>query len=172
MPDDYEDSASPVGDRDDEEPRRRKSRSKGSNRSLWWILGGAGCLIVLVCGGGIALVVWGVNAFTKEMPAVQGVADSFFEAIKAGNMEVAYSKTSAAYRGQNTPERFAAFINQYETLTKHTTRTMNGFNIFTGTSGKTSRIQMTLQAPNNAMTCTLLLVEEGGVWKVNQISVP
>ncbi len=44
--------------------------------------------------------------------------------------------------------------------------------IYSGTNGKQARIQMTLQAPNNATTCTLILVDEGGAWKVNQISVP
>ena len=169
MTDDYKDSERPG---EDNGRRSRQPRSTGSNRTLWLILGGTGCSIVLVCGGIVALAVWGVSAFTKDFPAVEGVANEFFDAVKAGNLEVAFNKTSAGYRAKNTPEQFASFIEQHETFSKHTTRTMNGFNIYSGTNGKQARIQMTLQAPNNATTCTLILVDEGGAWKVNQISVP
>ncbi len=127
MTDDYEDSERPG---EDSGRRSRRPRSTGSNRTLWLILGGTGCLIVLVCGGIGALAVWGVSAFTKDFPAVEGVANEFFDAVKAGNLEVAFNKTSAGYRAKNTPEQFASFIKQHETLSKHTTRTMNGFNIY------------------------------------------
>lgn len=92
--------------------------------------------------------------------------------LRPGISRLLSTKRAAGYRAKNTPEQFASFIKQHETLSKHTTRTMNGFNIYSGTNGKQARIQMTLQAPNNATTCTLILVDEGGAWKVNQISIP
>jgi hypothetical protein len=165
MTEEFDDSEQPT-------PRRRRPRPNRSNRNLWVILGGIGCLVLLVCGGLVAMVFWGVSAFTKDLPEVERASTEFFDAIKAGNLEIAYGKTTAAYQAQNPPDQFAAFIRRFETLSKHTTRTMNGLNIFTGTGGKQARIQMTLNAPNNATTCTLILVDEAGVWKINQISVP
>jgi hypothetical protein len=155
--------------RNDEENRNRGSRS---NPVLLLIVACAGCLFVLICGGIIGLVIWGKNAVDKDMPPVQAAASNFFDSIRAGDLNAAYEKTSSSFRTQNTPERFADFIKQYEILTKHDKRTLNAFIVFNGTTGKHARIQMTLQAPNNAMTCTLILVEENGAWKINQVTIP
>lgn len=161
-----------LADRAEERPRRREPRPNKSSRTLWYVLGGAGCLLVLICGGGVALIVWGVNAFTKDLPAVQSTVDSFFDALKADKLDDAYATCSTGYQRQTSREQFAAFVKQYGAFQRHQTRSMNGFNIFSGTAGKQARIQQTLHEPNNAMTCTLILVVENGTWKVDKVTVP
>jgi hypothetical protein len=49
---------------------------------------------------------------------------------------------------------------------------INWFHMSNFNGVKQARIQMTLNAPNNATTCTLILVQEGGEWKVKEITVP
>jgi hypothetical protein len=126
-----------------------------------------------VCGGGLAaLVGWGIRGFVKDLPAATAVSDQFFDALQQGRIDDAYALTSAKFRAEQNREEFAQFLKKFETLTRHTSRTQNGFRIFHDGSGKRAFIQTTLHAPNNALTCTLVLIEEAGTWKVEQLTVP
>lgn len=153
------------------EPRRKRS-SGGSSRTLWYVLGGAGCFCVLICGGVIAFAVWGFKAFTRDLPDIQAASDRYLDAIKSGKLDDAYSMTSAGYRNRTTTDQFAAFVKQFGALSRHQSRSMNGFRVFNGTAGKQATLQMTLHEPGNAMNCTLLLVDENGAWKVDRFTVP
>lgn len=178
MNNEYEDSrndpeANPS-DRDYDHHRDsdREPPSTSSNRIVWLILAG-GCGMFLLCGGGIvALVIWGVSSFTKDLPATQAVADQFLDRLQEGKIGDAYALTSTQFRAEMSLEQFREFVKKHETFTRHTSRTQNGFRIFQDGSGKRAFIQMTLHAPNNAMTCTLVLIEEGGSWKVQKVTVP
>ena len=170
----------------DERPRRNRDRDRdpdreydrgpsrgSSNRTTWIILGAAGCGLVLVCSGALALlVVWGFKSFTTDFPAAQAAADQFLDKLQADKVNDAYALTSTKFHAEQSREQFEGFVKRFETLTRHTSRTQNGFRLFQGPDGKRASIQMTLNAPNNAMTCTLVLTEEAGTWKVEMITVP
>jgi hypothetical protein len=150
-------------------PPRRGS----SGRSTWLVLGAAGCVLVLVCSGALAaLVYWGFRSFTTDIPAAQEVADRFLDHVRAGKLDDAYALTSSDFRAEYDRERFAEFIKKFDTFGRHTSRTQQGFRLFHDGNGKHVFIQTTLNAPNNAMTCTLVLIEKEGVWKVDKITVP
>jgi|GEM_PF-6731697 len=152
----------------DREPPR-----SSSNRSVWLILLAGGCGMFLLCGGGIvAFVIWGVSSFTKDFPAAQAVADQFLERLREGKIDDAYALTSPEFRAQMSQEQFGEFMKKHETFTRQTSRTQNGFRVIHDGGGKRVFIQMTLRSPNNAMTCTLVLIEEGGSWKVQKLTVP
>ncbi|MBX9624605.1 MAG: hypothetical protein K2X82_12425 [Gemmataceae bacterium] len=167
-------------DRDDRDwdgrdrPRRRRPRPRaGSNRPVWIALGAVGCLVLAGCAGLIGLFgFWGFKAVTADLPAATAAADGFLDRLKQGKVDEAYQATTARFRAGQTPDQFAAFVARHETLTRHTTRTTNHFGLFQGPGGKQARLQTTLQAPNNATTCTVVLAEEDGAWKVDQFTVP
>ncbi len=172
MEDEYEERT-----RDDGRPLRVRRDDRGgrpsSNKSLWIILGAVGCVSLLGCLGLVALAgYWGFKAFTNDIPAAQTAADQFLSVLKEGKIEDAYASMSADYRAKHSPEQFAAFLKKIETFTRHTSRTRNGVRMHQDGSGKRVYIQMTLKAPNNATTCTLVMVEQDGTWKVDGITVP
>jgi len=157
---------------DDRGDRPRRTRPASAGR-VWLLVGGVGCVVVLGCGGLItAGVYWGVRAFQTDLPAAAAAADAFLDFLQRGRTDDAYAATSAGFRGDQTPEQFRAFVGRFETLAAHTSRTTNGVRLFHGPEGKQVFVQVTLHAPNNATTCTLLLVDEGDAWRVERITVP
>ena len=66
-------------DRDDYdpgfEPRRRRPPPRRGGTGLWWVLGGCGCLGLLVCGGLVGVVWWAV-APTSFPEQTQDYADA------------------------------------------------------------------------------------------------
>ena len=169
---DSENDERPRGGRDDRDDEGEPP-ARSSTRPVWLILGAVGCGIVLLCSGLIAVfVVWGARSFTTDIPAAQGVADQFLDRLQSGKIDDAYALTGTQFRAGQSREQFEAFVKKFETFTRHTSRTKNGVRLFQDGSGKRVFIQMTLNAPNNAMTCTLVLIEEAGGWKVDKITVP
>jgi len=151
---------------------RRSRRQKSSSGPLLLILGGIGCVILLGCGGLIALAIWGFSTLATQLPQATDAANEFLSQLQQNQVDGAYALTSTDFQRRNTLEQFADFVKKFEMFGKHTSRELNGANFFQNASGKQVIIKMTLQAPNNAMTCTLEFVEEQGVWKVNNFTVP
>ena len=159
-------------DADERDSDRRPPRGS-SNRTVWLVLGAAGCGLLLVCSGPIAVVIWMVKSFATDIPVAQGAADQFLNCLQGGRIDDAYALTSTQFRAKQSPEQFAGFVTQFETFTRHTSRTQTGTRmLLPHDRGKHVYIQMTLNAPNNAMTCSLVLIKEAGVWKVEKLTVP
>jgi hypothetical protein len=55
---------------------------------------------------------------------------------------------------------------------KHTLRTVSGTNVFQNQSRTYVAFKMTLHSSNNAMNCTLVLIEEKDGWKIEKLTVP
>jgi len=147
-------------------------RDVSSTHPLLLIFGGIGCLVVLVCGGLIALAIWGVSSFATKLAPANGAAEQFLSELQQNQIERAYSLTSKEFQNRMTKDQFSDFVKQFEMFGKHTSRQISGTHVFTNQNGTTATIKMTLRSPNNAMTCTLILVEEVGNWKVDAIKVP
>ena len=160
-------------DEPDDRDRDREPPRGSSNRSVWLILGAVGCGLFLVCSGlVVAAIMWGARSFTTDMPAAQAVGDQFLDHLRENKLDAAYALTSTRFRADHSREEFAEYIKKFETFSRHTSRTRNGFRLHHDTSGKRVYLQFTLNAPNNAMTCTLVLIEEADGWKVEKITVP
>jgi hypothetical protein len=160
-------------DREDRPHRYRRRVGGGSNRTLWLVFGGAGCVAVLGCGGVIALVVfWVIPVVTTDFPAANAAAEQFLDLLQQNRVDDAYAATSPGFQSRQSREEFARYVKRFETFTRHTSRTTTGVRVVQNNGRKEAFIQMTLQAPNNAMTCTLELVEADGVWEVDKITIP
>ncbi|MBO0699376.1 MAG: hypothetical protein J2P46_13350 [Zavarzinella sp.] len=107
-----------------------------------------------------------------DVPAANNAASQFLDLLQQGRLDEAYAATSTGFRARESPEQFKAFLKQYQALTGGTSRTGNGVRVFQNPSGKQAFVQVTVHAPSNATTCTLVLVEEGGGWRVDRITVP
>lgn len=157
---------------DDRPPRRRRARAAAGGPN-WLLWGGVGCVLVAGCGGLLAVgVAFGVRAFVTDLPAATAAADRFLDHLRQNRIDDPYAATTAGFKGRQSADQFRAFVGRFETLTTATSRTTNGFRIFHGPAGKQAFLQVTLHAPNNATTCTLTLVDEGGAWKVDNLTVP
>jgi hypothetical protein len=128
---------------------------------------------VLGCVGFVGLSgVWAFKALGTDYPAAQAASNQFIEHIRQGRMEQAYGSTSTAFRAEQSAEHFQQFVQKFETFQKSTHHVVNSGQVMVFNGVKQAIFQITLHAPNNAMTCTLVLVEEGGAWKVQSITVP
>jgi hypothetical protein len=133
------------------------------------IVGGVGLICLLACGG---CGYWMFKAFTTDLPAAQASANAFLDDLQSSRIESAYGQTTQGFQASMTLQQFRDFLKQYSTFTSQTSRTQNGFRVYSGTGGKQATVQMTLRTSNNAMTCTLILMQEGEQWKVHHLSVP
>ncbi|HEV3384576.1 MAG TPA: hypothetical protein VG097_07155 [Gemmata sp.] len=159
-------------ERDDDDERERKPRRKKSSFGpILLLVGGIGCVVLVVCGGLIALAIWGFSSFATKLAPAMEAAEEFFGELQENQIDRAYLLTSKEYRRRTSSEQFADYIKQFEIFGKHTSRQISSTHIFTNQNGSTVTIKMTLKSPNNAMTCTLTLIEEQGSWKVNTLNV-
>ena len=172
MNDEYQDQQ-----QDQDRPRRVRRRypeeRPSSNKTLWIILGSVGCISLLGCVGLVGLVgYFGFRAFTNDIPVAQAAADQFLDLLKEGKLDDAYAMTSPEFRSKQDKEQFEAFVKGIETFAQQTSRTTNGARMHQDASGKRVQIQVTLKTLNNATTCTLVMVERDGTWKVDRFTVP
>jgi hypothetical protein len=133
------------------------------------VVGGVGLVVVLACAG---CGIWAFKSITKDIPPAQASADAFLDDLKAGRTDAAYGSASSSFKTTQTLEQFREFVNRFDTLKTQITRSTESSRLFQGTGGKKVTLKMTLQSPNNAMSCTLIMVEENGQWKVERLSVP
>lgn len=125
--------------------------------------------MIVVCGG---CSIWMFKSIATDIPPAQAAADAFMDDLKADRIDAAYAATSSTFKGTTSPEKFREFVNRFDTLKTQTSRSFNNSMVHHGTSGKQVTLKMTLHAPNNAMSCTMIMVEENGQWKVLRLNVP
>lgn len=161
-------------DRDDyDRPRRRPAR--GTNTTVWIVLGVIAAVLLLgaiACGGLFYMGFRAAKDMVGTIGNATGAAETFLNQLQANQVSAAYQSTSQAYRAAHTPEQFAKFVAQYPMLTGHTTRAATTFNMMQVNGKQQFRIQYNLTGPNNATTCTLIMVEENGTWVVDSFTVP
>jgi len=138
-------------------------------------------IIILICVGVLGLIgvvaccglgIWGFNTAKKELEASQAAADAFLDKLKANQVQQAYDSGSADFKSQQTLDQFTKFVAANPVLTKHTSRTMGGFNFSTVNNVKTATIPYTLSGPDGNTTCTLTLTDSGSGWEVKSLTIP
>jgi hypothetical protein len=146
-------------------------RPRSNLKVLWIILGIVGGLFLL-CGLSCAgLVYWGFGMF-KQFPAMTASADAFINDLSSGQVDAAYNRTSSAFKSRMNAQQFQAFIDRFPALRKQTSRSTQGFNINQTPQGLQGVIKTTVLGPNDSLSFTLVLVEENGAWKINDMTVP
>jgi hypothetical protein len=167
-----------MSDRDGYEDERHDDRrrpTRGSNSTLWIVLGVLGGLFVLaiaVCGGLAYFGFQTAKDMVGQFTVATGAAEQFLDKLQANQIPAAYQSTSTSFRAGMSQEKFEKFVAQYPMLTGHTGRTAGTFNMMQVNGVNKFRIQYTLTGPNNGTTCTMMLVEENGTWVVDSLTVP
>src|SRR5262245_21260848 len=124
---------------------------------------------VLACAG---VGYWAFKKVTNELGDAQAVADTFFDQLKAGQLQLAFQSTTSAFQGRQTFAEFSAFVAANPNLTGHTSRAMTEFKLNTVNGGNQMRLHYSLSGPTGATDCTLILLDEGGSWKIDRFTVP
>jgi flagellar basal body-associated protein FliL len=160
---------------DDDRNDDRRPPARGSNSTLWIVLGVLGGLFLLTiaaCGGAAFFGFRAAKDVVGQFAVSTGAAEAFLDKLQSNQIPAAYKETSAAYQAGTSQEQFAAFIAKNPALTGHTGRTANTFNMMQVNGVNKFRIQYMLTGPNAGTTCTLMLVEENGTWVVDSLTVP
>ena len=125
--------------------------------------------MIIVCGG---CGIWLFKSIATDIPPAQAAANVFMDDLKADRVDPAYASTSSGFKSTESLEKFRDFVKRLDTFKTQTSRSFDSSMIHHGTYGKQATLKMTLHAPNNAMSCTLTMVEENGQWKVQRLNVP
>ena len=178
MPLPHDDNRDDDRDRDDERENDRRSRRRddppprSSSKPLFMILGGIGCVFLLCCGGLTGVGIWGFNAFKTQLEPAIATSNEFLDLLQEKQRDEAYAMTSSGFRARTSETQFAEFLKKFEMFSQATSRSLTSANILQDQSGSQVVVKMTLNSPNNAMTCTLILVKEQESWKVENLTVP
>jgi hypothetical protein len=138
-------------------------------------------VIVLICLGVLGLLAVGAcvglgffafKTVTKELEAAQAPAETFFDQLKAGQLQAAYQSTTADFQAQQNFQQFSGFIALHPNLTVHTSRNMAGFQMTNVNGVKQAVMPYALNGPTGTTNCTVTLQDSGGGWKVHRLTVP
>jgi hypothetical protein len=132
----------------------------------------------------------------------QSTAEQWMEDLKGGNTKLAYDATSTGFKSKQSQQQFEQFVARNPTLTKHTFRTPNfdpgqasdgkpiviKYRLHTSDLGedewdeddeefrpkpKPPKVKGAKKGPSvPEIDVTITLVKEGGVWKVDAITIP
>jgi hypothetical protein len=189
-------------DYDDRPRRRRKQSSSGSGNMwlILGVVGGVILLAIAGCAGVIIWSVnkagEGFNQIMASAMAEEA-AEQWMEDVKGGKTKLAYDATSSGFKSRQTQQQFEQFVARNPTLTKHSFRTPN-FTPNQGGDGKPIVIKYRLhtsdpdddflddedaprpktkpkakKGPNvPEIDVTITMINEGGVWKVDSLTIP
>jgi hypothetical protein len=160
-------------DEGDDRPRRPREK-KSSQWTVLWVVGGVGCLMLLVCGGMIGFGIWW--GYDKIGPLTKATitATEFVTFLSQNNIDGAYALTSKDYQRLNTPEQFAEFVKKHEILVKNTSRNVQINDPENAMKGKKKEFtfNVTLSDAKGGKLITLVVVEEQNAWKVDKVIMP
>jgi hypothetical protein len=155
----------PLEDEDGQDYEREKAKS--GKRTLYIVLGavsGGLLLVVLGCAG---LVYWGFESISNS-PMIHE-ADGFLNDLKEGQVDAAHARTTKAFQERLPLAQFQAFLKSYPALTAQTSRSYKVANFIQGLSGK---VGVTVFGEGPPVEITLMLAEENGDLKIDDLSLP
>lgn len=133
------------------------------------IVGFFGLLMIVLCAG---CGIWMYKSFTRDIPPAQTAANAFLDDLKADRIDAAYAGTSSTFKSAESLDQFREFVKKYDGFRTNVSRSFDFKQINQTTSGKRVNFKMTLTSPNNALSCSLTMLEENGQWKVERLTVP
>lgn len=141
------------------------------NQALKYILIGVGITVALgVCGVGSCVALVGGGAFFayQALDAPAQEANQFLEDLAQGRIDQARERTSKRFRAAHTLDAFRTLVQQHSVLLeKHQSISLPG----RGLINDRARIGGVLQQASGQVGVELELVEEGGTWRVDLLSV-
>lgn len=142
-------------------PAGAPAPKKGRGPMFWVLTGCCGCLLLAMLFGGL---IGGMAFFATS--AVVDVVRAQIADVKAGNMDAAYQKMSAAYRDSHSVADFTAFVERHPGLKENADSTFLSRSV----QNDTGNLKGALTAASGAKEAVEYdLVKEGGDWKVADI---
>jgi hypothetical protein len=152
---------------EDQDPPRRSS-----NKTLWVILaviGGVGFVVVAACAG---CGFFAFRSIATDIPPAQASADAFLADLQASRVDAAYASTSSTFKSAQSELQFREFVSRFSTFKSQTSHSYNDSRVNYTPSGKRAALKTTLRSADNAMSCTIIVVQDSGQWKVEGVTVP
>jgi hypothetical protein len=154
-------------------------------------------LCVVLCCGGLGIFGWNMGKdLFKDLYAAVPSAQAFLEGLAAkgndGNqpnaqpaeakgapndpvakrVEAIYQTTSSGFKAAVSLQQFRDLVAKYPVLTDGGTISFSGMRIVEQPGGKRAVINVSVANANNSIACTVTLVKENEVWKVDGFTVP
>lgn len=146
--------------------------SEGGESSTWKYVGiGCGILALIgVCSLGTCVVFCGgaIGAGVAAMEPPAEATRAFFGAVRSGNVATAYAQTATSYQAGHTMDQFQASLATMPELAASTDQTISNRNVQAGLG---ATMAGTLQGPGGDTSFTAHLVEEGGGWHIDTLTV-
>lgn len=126
-------------------------------------VGGAGALLCCGCGG---CFVYDIGR--HELPAARAAANAFYDDLQAGRITDAYASTATALKESASEEQFRKLLASDVAAAQrgHTHRTMSKGRVYAELSGVKFEFRVAVRGPGGTGTSTVLMINEGGTWKV------
>jgi hypothetical protein len=147
----------------------------GAGRIALFVLAGLIPVLLLLAGTGgyVAYREYtSVKTFFIRSTSGVRVAEAFLSQIQTDNSLAAYEFGSQTFRKNQSPEQFEKFVAKHPTFSNHTIRTSGPVEISTVDGVTRYRARYNIVRVAESLTCTLVLVEENGVWLVESFTVP
>jgi hypothetical protein len=141
-------------------------------RRVWLIVllaVGIPVLCGLVCCGGLGYLGWGA---VKGVLAATENAKTFLSDLSAKRVDEAYKSTSSGFKKSSTLDDFRTFVAKYPAFTGSSNPAFSGWQLLQGPGPKKTVVRATVVSGANSVTCTITLVMEDDVWKVDGFTVP
>jgi hypothetical protein len=123
----------------------------------------------LVCCGGFGF--WAFNKF-KDLPVALISAQTFLNELSGNRVDEAYQTTSSNYKSTMSLEQFRAFVAKHPVLTATSNTQISGMQLLQEPGVKKAVINALVSSNNNSVACTITLVFEDNVWRVDGFTVP
>lgn len=141
------------------------------NQALKYILIGVGITVALgVCGVGSCVALVGGGAFYayQALDAPAQESSLFLEDLAAGRLDQARERTSKRFKAAHSLDAFRALLQQHSVLLeKHQSIALPS----RGLVNDRARIAGVIQQTSGQVGVELELVEEGGKWRIDLLSV-
>jgi hypothetical protein len=126
-------------------------------------------LLGVVCCGGLGY--WGFTQF-KDLPAVALSAQNFLSELSGNRVDQAYESTSKQFKSTMTLEQFRAFIAKNPAFSGSNNTQFSGMNMQQVPGVKRAVVNATVSNGVQSVACTIVLVLEDDVWRVDSLTVP
>lgn len=125
--------------------------------------------IALMVAGGVAAAIAAIVFIA--LWATSGIVEPVerqLAALKAGNMDAAYSETSEAFRQETPLDEFTTFVGQYPILREHASYSFANRSINNGVGELTGSLT---SATGGVTPVQYRLVKENDAWKIIYINI-
>jgi hypothetical protein len=128
-------------------------------------------LLFLVCAGISYFGLLGKSGGGNEAGAAKdarAAAESFIADLRSGNVNAAWGKTSAGFKKRQNLQQFSEFVGQHAYLKGYKDKSANIAKLTEATAYAFHTVQA---GDEGEASVTVDVIKEGGVWKVDVLSI-